>query len=73
MHGYEVDMLWRPQRLIAELDGRAYHEHTFEEDRERDAHLLAHGLRTVRITWNRLTTREAMRMRHLLGLAGDRP
>ena len=73
VHGYEVDMLWRPQRLIAELDGRAYHEHTFEEDRERDAHLLAHGLRTVRITWNRLTTREAMRMRHLLGLAGDRP
>jgi len=67
VHGYEVDMLWRPQRLIAELDGRAYHEHTFEEDRERDAHLLAHGLRTVRITWNRLTTKEAMRIRHLLG------
>ena len=36
--GYEVDMLWRPQRLIAELDGRAYHQDTFEEDRERDAY-----------------------------------
>jgi hypothetical protein len=35
--GYEVDMLWRPQLLIAELDGRAYHEDTFEEDREREA------------------------------------
>jgi hypothetical protein len=30
-------MLWRPQLLIAELDGRAYHEDTFEEDREREA------------------------------------
>ena len=29
VHGYEVDMLWRPQRLIAELDGRQ-HELAFE-------------------------------------------
>jgi very-short-patch-repair endonuclease len=28
-------MLWRRQRLIAELDGRAYHEDAFEVDRER--------------------------------------
>ena len=68
VHGYEVDMLWRPQRLIAELDGRQ-HELAFETDRERDAHLLAHGLGTIRITWHRLTTqegREARRIRHLL-------
>ena len=68
VHGYEVDMLWRPQRLIAELDG-LQHELAFERDRERDAHLLAHGLSTIRITWRRLTTqedREARRIRHLL-------
>jgi very-short-patch-repair endonuclease len=68
VHGYEVDMLWRPQRLIAELDG-LQHIRAFEEDRERDAHLLAHGLSTIRITWKRLTrtpSREASRLRSLL-------
>ena len=67
--GYEVDMLWRPQRLIAELDGRAYHQDSFEEDRERDATLTAAGLRVVRVTWRRLTRqeeREAARFRALL-------
>jgi hypothetical protein len=68
VHGYEADALWRPQRLIAELDARN-HEYTFEEDRERDAHLLVHGLSTIRITWVRLTrrpAREATRLRSLL-------
>ena len=68
VHGYEVDMLWRPQRLIAELDGRQ-HELAFERDRERDAHLLAYGLSTIRITWLRLTTKptaEAARLHTLL-------
>ena len=61
-------MLWRPQRLIVELDGRQ-HAHSFEQDRERDAHLLAHGLRTLRITWQRLTrtpNKEATRLSALL-------
>jgi very-short-patch-repair endonuclease len=69
VHGYEVDMLWRPQRLIAELDGRAYHEHAFEHDREKDAHLLAAGLTTIRVTWRRLIEtpdREAERFAALL-------
>jgi very-short-patch-repair endonuclease len=66
--GYEVDMLWRPQRLIAELDGRAYH-HDFERDRDKDADLLTAGHRVVRVTWHRLTrheAREATRFRELL-------
>jgi very-short-patch-repair endonuclease len=66
--GYEVDMLWRTQRLVAELDGRAYHD-DFEHDRERDADLLAAGLRVVRVTWRRLTRaeqREAARFAALL-------
>jgi hypothetical protein len=68
IHGYEVDVLWRPQRLVAELDGR-WHEFAFEADREKDAHLLAHGLSTIRITWRRLTdtpAAEARRLRALL-------
>lgn len=61
-------MLWRPQRLVAELDGRTYHE-DFERDRERDADLLAAGLRVVRVTWRRPTRaehREAARFAALL-------
>ena len=56
--GYEVDMLWRPQALIAELDGRQ-HELQFETDREKDADLLTAGHRVIRVTWERLTERPA--------------
>jgi very-short-patch-repair endonuclease len=66
--GHEVDMLWRPHRLIAELDGRAYHT-DFEHDRDKDADLLTAGHRVIRVTWKRLTHhphREASRFRTLL-------
>jgi Protein of unknown function (DUF559) len=55
--GYEVDALFRAQRLIVELDGWEFHgdRRTFESDRVRDADLLAAGFRTVRMTWARLT------------------
>ena len=71
--GYEVDMLWRDQRLIVELDSRTFHLHTFEEDRERDAHLLSEGFTTLRITKRRLTDRperEASRLRTVLSGEG---
>jgi hypothetical protein len=67
--GYEVDMLWRSHRLVAELDGRAYHEEPFERDREKDADLVTAGYRVVRVTWERLIARparEAKRFRTLL-------
>ena len=67
--GYEVDMLWRPQRLIAELDGYDTHVLAFETDREKDADLLAAGHRVVRVTWERLKdqpAKEAARFRALL-------
>jgi very-short-patch-repair endonuclease len=69
VHGYEVDMLWRPQHLIAELDGYDTHAPRFEQDREKDADLLTHGLRVVRVTWDRLkdqTAKEAERFTKLL-------
>jgi Protein of unknown function (DUF559) len=71
--GYEVDMLWRDQKLIVEVDSRTFHRHTFEEDRELDAHLLGEGFNTFRITKQRLTDRperEANRLRRLLSGEG---
>jgi very-short-patch-repair endonuclease len=55
---YEIDCLWRAQRVAVELDGRAAHARTlaFEEDRARDAALSAIGLRPLRFTWFRVTT-----------------
>jgi very-short-patch-repair endonuclease/predicted transcriptional regulator of viral defense system len=67
--GYEVDMLWREARLIVELDGRRYHQTRFEQDRERDAELLAAGYRVVRVTWRRIVEapgREAARLARML-------
>jgi very-short-patch-repair endonuclease len=53
---YEVDFLWRPERLIVEIDGFAYHASraAFERDRLRDAELQAAGYRVIRITWRQL-------------------
>jgi very-short-patch-repair endonuclease len=55
--GYEVDLYWPELKLVAELDGYAYHDHrrAFETDRERDIVLAASGHRTVRVTHRQLT------------------
>jgi hypothetical protein len=53
---FEVDCLWRTQRLIVELDGGFVHGtwRASERDRERDRLLMADGWRVVRITWRQL-------------------
>jgi very-short-patch-repair endonuclease len=53
---YSPDLLWPEQRLIVEFDGFQWHGHRskFESDRERDATLIAHGYRVIRITWPQL-------------------
>lgn len=53
---FQVDCLWRAQRLVIELDGHQTHRTTgaFERDRERDRLLQTAGLRVVRITWRQL-------------------
>jgi len=55
--GYEVDLLWRRERLVVETDGAATHltPAAFEEDRRRDAALQVAGLRVVRFTWRQIT------------------
>jgi very-short-patch-repair endonuclease len=53
---HEVDCLWRSDRLIVELDSRAFHETAiaFESDRARDRALQAAGWKVVRVTWRQL-------------------
>src|SRR4051794_3585017 len=53
----EADCVWRAQRVMAELDGRAVHltPHAFEADRARDRRLAAHGWRPIRVTWRHVT------------------
>jgi hypothetical protein len=71
VNGREVDVLFRNQRVIVELDSRAFHmdEEAFEDDRERDAENLKHGFITVRITDERFENtpdREAARLLEVL-------
>ena len=47
-HGYFLDFVCLSRGLVIEVDG-ASHEHRADWDRRRDAALLAHGLRTLRI------------------------
>jgi very-short-patch-repair endonuclease len=53
---YEVDLLWRRQRLVVEVDGYAYHAHraAFERDRIRSADLQAAGYNVMRVTWRQI-------------------
>ncbi len=58
---YEVDFLWRAQRLVVETDGWQFHSdrRAFENDRRRDAELVARGFRVVRVTWRELANAPA--------------
>ena len=69
--GFEVDALFEAERLAVELDGYAFHSShgAFERDRDRDAAMLAIGIATVRITWERVATapvKEAARLESIL-------
>jgi very-short-patch-repair endonuclease len=75
---WEVDCLWRAQGVVVELDGAAAHDNprAFEADRERDAALIAAGLRPLRITWRRLIRRPddvARELRAILARSSPKP
>lgn len=55
--GFEVDFIWRQQRLVVEVDGYRFHSSRsrFEDDRKRDASLAALGYTVLRVTWRQLT------------------
>ena len=74
IEGFEIDCLWREQRLAVELDGRAFHDtlQAFESDRERDRLLQAAGWRPIRVTWRQLERSRAgleRDLRRMLGLS----
>jgi hypothetical protein len=54
--GAEADFVWREQRFIVEVDGRAAHgtQRAFEHDRRRDQRLTLLGWRVVRLTWRQV-------------------
>ncbi|MGP0034876.1 MAG: type IV toxin-antitoxin system AbiEi family antitoxin domain-containing protein [Solirubrobacteraceae bacterium] len=69
--GYVADALFAAERVIVELDSREFHMGAipFEDDRDRDADMLAHGFVTVRMTWERIEERpqrEARRLHKIL-------
>lgn len=69
--GYEADFLWRQERIVAEVDGFAFHgsARAFGADRKRDADLTASGYRVLRFTWadvTRATTATAVRIAQAL-------
>ena len=70
LNGYEVDAYFEAEDLVLELDGWEFHNarDSFQSDRERDAHHLAHGTPTVRITPERLSDREAERLARTLSI-----
>jgi hypothetical protein len=74
-NGREIDAIFPAHHLIVEMDGWDYHkdQEAFEDDRERDADNLDHGLGTVRITERRLkenSDHEAARLRRILNRSG---
>lgn len=56
VEGHEVDMLWREQRVIVELDGWEFHRTrgAFERDHDRAARLRLKGYEVLRFTWRQL-------------------
>jgi very-short-patch-repair endonuclease len=76
LHGYLVDAVWPEQKLVVEVDGWPFHRDrdAFENDRARDAVLVAHGYRVIRITARQLRDRTLVVLGQLaaaLALASD--
>ncbi len=71
-----MDVLFPEHRVIVEVDGWDTHRTraAFENDRNRDADMLAAGVVTVRVTRRRMRAapeREAARLRTILDARGQ--
>jgi very-short-patch-repair endonuclease len=53
--GWEIDGWWPEQRVVLELDGRAYHTavQDMERDRLKDTKLQILGIKPMRVTGDR--------------------
>lgn len=54
IEGFEVDCVWREQRLAVELDGRSYHDTLQAYERDRVRVLQAAGWHPIRVTGRQL-------------------
>jgi very-short-patch-repair endonuclease len=72
---YEVDFLWREQRVIVETDSWRHHADraAFESDRARDAHLQSLGFRVLRFTHRQLMQERSAVVAALRPLLGQSP
>lgn len=72
--GFEVDVYFPVQRVVVELDGWEFHKdrEKFMSDRDQDATLLALGIVTLRITWDRLVAKSAREARRLIRILEQR-
>jgi very-short-patch-repair endonuclease len=72
---YEVDFLWREQRVIVETDSWRHHADraAFELDRARDAHLQSLGFRVLRVTHRQLMQERSAVVAVLRPLLGQSP
>ncbi len=54
--GYELDFLWRKQRIAVEVDGYRYHgtRRRFEADRRRATRLAALGIQVIPVTYRQI-------------------
>jgi very-short-patch-repair endonuclease len=71
---YEVDFVWRAQRVVVETDSWRHHADraAFERDRARDAHLQSLGFRVLRFTHRQLTHERSAVVAALRSLLGQR-
>jgi very-short-patch-repair endonuclease len=70
---FEVDFLWRDQKVIVETDSWRHHgdRAAFERDRARDARLHSHGFRVLRFTWRQIRETPEFVARTLRDLLGQ--
>jgi very-short-patch-repair endonuclease len=71
----QADCVWPAQRLIVEIDGRAWHTtaEAFERDRRRDRRCVAAGWRVYRVTDRALAAELESELRALLTAAPAPP
>lgn len=69
---FEVDFGFPVERLIIEVDGWAFHAGRFEQDRARDAELVASGWTVLRFTWTQVKQQSTWVREHVrLALAAS--